>query len=60
MNDTKMEGSTPNLGAGNMTAKVTIAAIWGAVLVTLIMAGCTLTALIMVLDAIPWRHIFVP
>lgn len=57
MNETKLEGSTPKMGMGNGSTKITVAAIFGAVLITLILAGCFLTTLIMILDFIPFQHI---
>lgn len=57
MNGTEFEGEQPIMGAGNRTSKVTIAAIFGAVLIIFILAGCFLTTLIMILDAIPFHAI---
>jgi hypothetical protein len=57
MNETNFEASHSKMDAGNRSSKVTIAAIFGAVLITFIMVGCFLTALVMILDAIPFQHL---
>ena len=59
MNETKLEDIHPQQNIGCRSSKVTIAAIFGAVLIILIMALCFLTALIMILDEIPFQHLLV-
>lgn len=58
MKETNFKDSHTNIRGGSRSDKVVIATIFGVVLITFILAGCFLTTLIMMLDAIPFQHIF--